>query len=89
MEKKIETTMVYWGDIGILEKTMETTTIYWGIQGFFGVLGFLKLCVLVHSPLETGIAVLGVRSHTLVFLTPKLDLQNSGRPDSLGRSSKT
>ena len=25
MEKKMETTVVYWGDIGIMEKKMETT----------------------------------------------------------------
>ena len=26
MEKKMETTVVYWGNIGIMEKKMETTT---------------------------------------------------------------
>ena len=29
MEKKMETTMVYWGYIGIMEKKMETTMVYW------------------------------------------------------------
>ena len=27
MEKKMETTLVYWGDIGIMEKKMATTGI--------------------------------------------------------------
>ena len=31
MEKKVETTMVYWGYIGIMEKKMETTIVYWGL----------------------------------------------------------
>ena len=26
----METTMVYWGNIGIMEKKMETTIVYWG-----------------------------------------------------------
>ena len=30
MEKKMETTPIYWGYIGVMEKKMETTTIYWG-----------------------------------------------------------
>ena len=31
MEKKMETTIVYWGSIyGIMEKKMETTIVYWG-----------------------------------------------------------
>ena len=31
--KKIETTIVYWGFIGIMEKKMETTIVYWGFIG--------------------------------------------------------
>ena len=39
MEKKMETIMIYWGDIGIMEKKMETTMVYWGdigimVEGF-------------------------------------------------------
>ena len=32
MEKKMETTIVYWGyiDIGIMENKMETAVTYWG-----------------------------------------------------------
>ena len=30
MEKKLETTIVYWGYIGIMEKKMDTI-VYWGI----------------------------------------------------------
>ena len=30
MEKKMETTIVYWGYIGIMEKKMETTIVYMG-----------------------------------------------------------
>ena len=30
MEKKMETTIVYWGYVGIMEKKMETTIVYWG-----------------------------------------------------------
>ena len=33
MEKKMETTVVYWGNIGIMEKKMETTVVYWGNIG--------------------------------------------------------
>ena len=33
MEKKIETTIVYWGYIGIMEKKIETTIVYWGYIG--------------------------------------------------------
>ena len=33
MEKKMETIMIYWGDIGIMEKKMETTMVYWGDIG--------------------------------------------------------
>ena len=29
MEKKMETTIVYWGNIRIMEKKMETTIVYW------------------------------------------------------------
>ena len=36
MEKKMETTIVYWGNLGIMEKKMETT-----IMGFrIRLLGF-------------------------------------------------
>ena len=27
----METTIVYWGYIGIMEKNMETTIVYWGL----------------------------------------------------------
>ena len=27
----METTIVYWGYIGIMEKEMETTIVYWGL----------------------------------------------------------
>ena len=33
MENKMETTVVYWGYIGIMEKKMETTVVYWGYIG--------------------------------------------------------
>ena len=29
----METTIVYWGYIGIMEKRMETTIVYWGYIG--------------------------------------------------------
>ena len=29
----METTIVYWGDIGIMEKKMEATIVYWGYIG--------------------------------------------------------
>ena len=29
----METTIVYWGYIGIMENKMETTLIYWGYMG--------------------------------------------------------
>ena len=31
--KEMETTIVYWGYIGIMEKKMETTVVYWGYIG--------------------------------------------------------
>ena len=42
MEKKMETTIVYWGHIGILEKTLETTIVYWGFPGILWSVGFLE-----------------------------------------------
>ena len=33
MEKKMETTIVYWGYIEKMEKKMETTIVYWGYIG--------------------------------------------------------
>ena len=32
MEKKIETTMVYWRFIGIMEKNMEATIVQWDMS---------------------------------------------------------
>ena len=29
MEKKMETSVVYWGSIRIMEKKMEATIVYW------------------------------------------------------------
>ena len=29
----METTIVYWGYIGIMENHMETTIVYWGMSG--------------------------------------------------------
>ena len=37
MEKKMETTIVYWGYIGILEKKMEATIVYYDL-GFLSSL---------------------------------------------------
>ena len=34
MEKKMETTIVHWGNIGIIEKRMETTMILFPKQPF-------------------------------------------------------
>ena len=33
MEKKMETTIVYWGYLGIMENRMETTIVYWRYMG--------------------------------------------------------
>ena len=33
METQMETTILYWGYIGIMEKKMETTILYWGYIG--------------------------------------------------------
>ena len=35
MEKKMETTIVYWGDKGIVEKKMETTIVWTGKLNVF------------------------------------------------------
>ena len=32
MEEKMETTIVYWGYIGIMEKKMEASVVYWGYR---------------------------------------------------------
>ena len=29
----METTIVYWGYIGVMETNMETTIVYWGYMG--------------------------------------------------------
>ena len=40
MEKKMETTIVYWGFVGIMEKKMETT------RGYIGVIwGLCRDCI--------------------------------------------
>ena len=33
MDKKMETTIVHWGNIGIMDKKMETTIVHWGNIG--------------------------------------------------------
>ena len=50
MEKKMETTIVYWGYIGIMEKKMEATIVYWGYIGLMekememtGIIGVKKM----------------------------------------------
>ena len=30
----METTIVFWGYIGIMEKKMETTIVFWGYQNY-------------------------------------------------------
>ena len=37
MEKKMETTIVYWGYTGIMETNMESTTAYWGYLGIMEI----------------------------------------------------
>ena len=37
-EKSMETTIKYWGNIGIMEKKMETTIEYWSNIGITDVL---------------------------------------------------
>ena len=40
----METTMVYWGYMGIMENKMETTMVYWGYIGIMenGLLGLYR-----------------------------------------------
>ena len=46
----METTIVYWGYIGIMEKKMETTRVYWGCIGimekengnYYSILGLYR-----------------------------------------------
>ena len=50
----METTIVYWGYVGIMEKKMETTIVYWGYVGIMekkmetieitGIISGLYLC---------------------------------------------
>ena len=44
----METTMVVWGHIGIMEKNMETTIVYWGHIG------------IVEKKMETTVVYIGV-----------------------------
>ena len=36
MEKKMGTTIVYWGHIGIMERKTETTLVHWGPEYLHG-----------------------------------------------------
>ena len=49
MEKKMETTIVYWGNLGIMERKMEITTVCWGNLG------------IVEKKMETTIMGFGIR----------------------------
>ena len=40
MEKRMETTIVYWGYIGLMEKKMEATIVVIGIQALAEGVGF-------------------------------------------------
>ena len=50
MEKKMETTIVYWNYIGITEKKMETTIVTWNHMGimekesgnYYSILGLYR-----------------------------------------------
>ena len=44
-------TIVYWGNIGIMEKKMETTIVYWAIFCMWSLLGALRhssLAIIFH-----------------------------------------
>ena len=45
MENKMETTIVYWGCIGIIETKMETTVVHWG---YFGIMEKKMETTIVH-----------------------------------------
>ena len=51
--QKMETTIVYWGYIRIMEKKMETKIVYWGYI-ILGSLGFIVLAPL--SQIRLGLA---------------------------------
>ena len=71
MEKKMETTIVYWGYIGIMDKKMETTTVYTRPRMKLGVIRTYELRqgkeITSHIMPHNNIP--GLRPH--VFLKPK------------------
>ena len=54
MEKKMETTVVYWGSIGIMEKTMETTIYGYNI-GVYNITRILRPELLCGNATMTDI----------------------------------
>ena len=70
----METAIVYWGCIGIMEKKMETTIVYWGYIGYMGscqnygpFLGTLNIrCrTIMGTPKETIILTTTQVSHAI------------------------
>ena len=41
-QPSLKTTIVNWGNIGIMEKEMETTIVYWSTVVYFGILGCFR-----------------------------------------------
>ena len=58
MEKKTETTIAYWGYIGIMEKKRKTTIVYWGYIGIMEkkrkttvvYWGYIGIRLIGHTP---------------------------------------
>ena len=53
----METTIVHWGYIGVMEKKMETTIVYWGYIGVMekkmetiGIIGVIWVVVKIRVP---------------------------------------
>ena len=66
----METTIVYWGFIGIMEKTMETTIVYWGSIGIMEKK--METTIVYWGYIGSGkpgkIAILGYCEASLVML---------------------
>ena len=62
----METTLVYWGYVGIMEKKMETTTIvYWGYIGIMGYIG------VIHGIMEKKVETTVVRHRGPLLHRPR------------------
>ena len=76
----METTIIYWGYMGIMEKKMEPTIVYWGFIGmvekkmettivYWGYIGIMETKRICNPPLKASqvVSLGGVISRSLVL----------------------